>query len=82
MRKNKFIPTQIAKLLKEFDLAKKGDTEIRVVDVNGREMYFKTLKNFKGKYSNEIELGDVAKGIYFLQVFQNGKQMVKKLITE
>lgn len=65
-----------------FDLKKKGDTEIRVVDVKGREMYFETLKNFKGNYSNEIELGEVAKGIYFLQVSQNGKQMVKKIITE
>ena len=65
-----------------FTLPKKGDTEVRVLDVQGRELYFEQLNNFSGEYSNEIEIANAARGVYFLHVSQKGKQMVKKIITE
>ncbi len=63
-----------------FELKNKETTTIRIYDMNGREVYNETLKDFIGKYSKDIDISDKEKGTYFMQISQNDKSMVKKIV--
>lgn len=65
-----------------FDLPNTGDTEIRVYDGNGRQVYYEMLGNFSGKYSNRINISDEPNGIYFLLITQGEQQFSKKIIKQ
>ncbi|MGE0567788.1 MAG: T9SS type A sorting domain-containing protein [Bacteroidia bacterium] len=66
----------------KFNLKKQGDLNVNVVDVNGKEVYKETIKQFKGDYNKTIDLGEEAKGIYFVKVQQDQQAQVKKIIVE
>ena len=57
-------------------------TTVRVSDINGKEMYSENLQNFAGNYEKEINLSDMKKGIYLLQVVQGSKAVNRKIIIE
>lgn len=65
-----------------FDLPNIGNTEIRVYDGNGRQVYYEMLGNFSGKYSNRINISDEPNGIYFLLITQGEQQFSKKIIKQ
>ncbi len=56
--------------------------EIKVVDVNGREVYTKTVQNASGKYQESIRLGTVAAGLYYVQIIQDGSLLTRKMVVE
>lgn len=69
----------------DFNLQFKGKgkpTEVRITDINGKEIYKEELKNFSGTYNKEIDLSGAKKGIYLLQVIQGSKATNKKIIIE
>jgi hypothetical protein len=65
-----------------FSLPDKGRTVIRMYDQNGKEVYNEILPDFKGKYSNNIDISGEAKGLYFLNIEQGNKSINKKLILQ
>lgn len=65
-----------------FDLPEEGNTIIRVYDLNGVTVYQETLNAFSGKYSKDLDISGFSKGIYFLQVEQNGHSINKKVVTQ
>lgn len=65
-----------------FVLDEKGDTDVTVMNVEGRTVYNEQLKNFSGAYTKEIDISSQPKGIYFVKVTQGQHSLVKKLVTE
>lgn len=65
-----------------FNLPNKGKTVVRVVDVTGKEVFQDKLGNFSGTYEKQIDISNNNKGIYFLQVEQGDKVMMKKIVVQ
>lgn len=65
-----------------FDLRDKGDTEINVLNVEGKAVYHEKLKDFTGHYDHEINISSQPKGVYFVKVIQGAHSYVKKMMVE
>ena len=59
-----------------------GDTKIVITDINGKEVFTETLKNFSGAYDKTISLSDAPKGTYFVKVTQNGYSGTKTVVLQ
>jgi len=62
--------------------AKGKPTQIRIIDMMGKEVYNENLKEFSGMYDNRIDLTGNDKGVYILQVLQGAKSWNKKIVIE
>lgn len=65
----------------EFTLQERGDTQVEVLDINGKVIFSDKLKGFTGSYKKEIDLPETA-GVYLINITQNGNKIVKKIIKE
>ncbi len=65
-----------------FNLPSKGKTVVRVVDMAGKEVFQDKLGNFSGTYEKQIDISNNTKGVYFLQVEQGDKVMMKKIVVQ
>jgi len=63
----------------EFLSEKEENIDLKVMDSNGKVVYKKKLKNFKGQFSEEIDLKEHADGIYIIDV-EKGKEKIRKKI--
>ena len=54
------------------------DISISITDITGKEVYRKNLQNFKGNYSETIQLPE--KGTYNLELKSNSGSQVVKVI--
>ncbi len=66
----------------QFTLPDAGDTYVSISDVNGKAVYEENLSNFSGTYQRSIDLGDMAKGTYFVRVMQNGYTATQTVIIQ
>ncbi|MBL7936803.1 MAG: T9SS type A sorting domain-containing protein [Bacteroidia bacterium] len=65
-----------------FNLPEKQDTEITILNVEGKVVYKEKLNQFSGNYDKEIDISKNAKGVYFVKVDQGKHAQVKKIILE
>ena len=65
----------------EFEPEKKGETNIVVSDINGKEL-FRDRYNGEGQYQKELDLSSEKNGIYFVQISQGKKQHTKKIVIQ
>ncbi len=65
-----------------FHMPEKGKTSIKIFDGNKKEVYKNTLNKFSGTYSDLIDISENPQGVYYLEVAQNGKALVKKLVIQ
>lgn len=63
-----------------FDLPSSGETVVKVFNNNGRNIYEYDLGRFSGAFSDELNLMQNGKGAYLLNIAQDGKMMVKKIV--
>lgn len=69
----------------EFNLQFKGKgkpTEVRITNINGKEIYKEELRDFSGSYDKKVDLSGAKKGVYLLQVIQGQKATNKKIVIE
>jgi membrane-associated protease RseP (regulator of RpoE activity) len=66
----------------EFDLPDEGRTAVRIYNPNGQAIYFNNLGNFSGRFSDRIDIANSMKGTYFLELSQDDKRLVQKLILQ
>ncbi|MCD4681846.1 MAG: T9SS type A sorting domain-containing protein [Bacteroidales bacterium] len=66
----------------KFNTEQEGDTDIKIYDINGKEVYNERIKDFDGKYEKEIDISENGSGTYFLKVSQGDKMMTRKIILE
>jgi hypothetical protein len=65
-----------------FSLPEKGDTEITILNTDGKVIYKENLPGFSNTYDKEIDISKNAKGIYFVRVEQGKHAQVKKIVLE
>ena len=70
------------KFILDFNLANKGNTEVRVLNMEGKVVYSETLKDFTGNYKKEIDISTNPKGVYFVNVKQGDHAQLKKVVLE
>ncbi|MCI5082800.1 MAG: T9SS type A sorting domain-containing protein, partial [Saprospiraceae bacterium] len=66
----------------QFDLPEEGRTAIRIYNPKGQAIYFNNLGNFSGVFSDRIDIANSMKGTYFLELSQDDKRLVRKLILQ
>lgn len=57
-----------------------GATTITIVDVDGKEVFKKEMPDFNGIFSDRIDISEQPSGVYFLNIIQGEKRVVKKVI--
>lgn len=57
-----------------------GATIIRIKDVNEKEVYTNEMPNFNGIFSDRIDISEHPSGVYFLEIEQGDKKVIKKVI--
>lgn len=62
-----------------FVLPKRGNTQVRVYNTNGRVIYDFDLGDFSGTFKDRTNLLKNEPGDFFLEVSQNGQSMVHKI---
>lgn len=62
--------------------ADKRPTEIKITNLDGKEIYSEMLSSFEGSYQNEIDLSGQKRGIYLLQIIQGNRATNKKIVIE
>src|SRR5262249_54059561 len=65
-----------------FYLPQKGDTEVSIFDIEGKNVYSESLPAFSGKYDKEIDISSSPKGVYFVKVRQDEHARMKKIVLE
>jgi len=65
-----------------FDVENNVDTEVNIYDLNGKIVYNKFLKNFKGEFSEAIDLQSNESGSYILEIIQGNNRTNKKIVVK
>jgi hypothetical protein len=73
-------PTE-GKFRLEFFLPERGQTQIQIFDMQGREVLTENLGNFQGAYKEEIDISDLSQGAYILNITQNNLRLAEKIIV-
>lgn len=64
----------------QFYLATASSANLRVLDINGQQLYQSDNPNFQGFFNKRINLGAVSAGTYVLQVIIGSKSYVQKIV--
>ncbi len=65
-----------------FKLNKKEPVQVKIFDVQGKEVYSEIVSEFDGKYINNIDISDNGEGIYILQIVQGDKASTSKIVIK
>jgi len=60
----------------------KDDMTIEVYTVEGKRIVYHNLKNINGKYTYDLDLRFVSKGVYLLKIGNNQVGKIKKILVE
>lgn len=63
-----------------FNAREKGDVTIRAVDVDGKEIAKKVLKDFEGEFMGQLELKKSREGVLFVSVTQNNDGVFQRVV--
>lgn len=63
-----------------FTSERKMPTQITIIDVTGKEIYREEVNDFNGRYDKRIELPNVGKGNYFLNIIQGEEIFTEQII--
>jgi len=76
-------PNPTANLLNvSFELEESQTFEVKLISVTGNVVYHETKDNFSGHYVNTIDLSNIAKGVYFLNLSNETGSINKKVIVK
>ena len=65
-----------------FGVGKAADVMLRVTDLNGKEVYTETFKNYSGKFEKEISSANLITGTYIVDVQAGGEKSTTKVIMQ
>jgi hypothetical protein len=63
-----------------FSSTEMAPVALKISDMEGKTAWQESNSSFSGKYNKTIDLGNQPKGVYFLEIVQNNKTMLKKLV--
>ena len=58
------------------------DIEIKVTDMNGRQVHKSTLIPSEGPFEERIDLRDQGEGVYLVRILQNEQAVIKKVVIQ
>lgn len=61
---------------------KKAPLTINIIGLNGQMMYTKSIQNFEGNYSDQLDLSKYPSGIYLIHLTQADQQMTQQVVVE
>jgi surface protein len=70
------------KVLLELGMEKAGKVSLRMVDALGKEVYQQTVTTTTTNLKHEINLTDIASGVYVLMVNVDGKVAVRRVVKQ
>ena len=65
-----------------FNTSTADDFNITIYNVTGQAVYKETLNNFVGSYHNEINVNDLAQGVYLMQVKSSKGATTQKIVVQ
>ncbi|MDG1477330.1 MAG: T9SS type A sorting domain-containing protein [Vicingaceae bacterium] len=65
-----------------FKLKDQKPVQVKIVDMQGKEVYSEMVKDFDGKYANKIDISENGEGIYILQIVQGKKASTSKIVIK
>lgn len=65
-----------------FNMEQNQEVGLRLISVTGEVVYQEQATDFSGTYLNTINLSDMAKGIYFLNMTSNNGTLNKKIVVK
>jgi hypothetical protein len=66
----------------EFYVASKADYLVKIITANGDEVYVEELLNFNGDYTKNINLSNLAKGHYLIQIYSDYQVVYRKILLQ
>lgn len=63
-----------------FDVSKRDNYTLKIINVIGELVYEETLKDFEGTYSKQMNFGAYAKGSYLINLSSSDRKIVKKVV--
>ena len=58
------------------------DMQISISNMAGQQVYTKSYPNTQGQFNTEINLGQIARGVYFITFIADGERMIKKMVIK
>lgn len=58
----------------------KADLDISLISTNGQQVYHKSVTGFIGQYSDFVEPGKIAGGVYYLRVVHDNKMYIRRVV--
>lgn len=58
-----------------------GDLQVRIFDTKGQMVFQDAKTQFSGFYSQQVDLSEKGSGVFFLQIRQNGKAFIDKIVV-
>jgi hypothetical protein len=65
-----------------FGVGKAADVKLLVTDLNGKEVYTETFKNYTGKFEKEISSANLTTGTYIVDVQAGGEKNTIKVVMQ
>jgi type IX secretion system substrate protein len=63
-----------------FTLPDNSPIGLKITDMEGKTVWSDAVNNFTGRYNSNIDLSAQPKAVYILEIMQNNKTMLKKLV--
>ena len=73
-------PSSNGRFKVRFDLPQEGELQIKVSNLEGKEVFSRYFERFGGTYSELIDLSGQKDGIYLLEISQGKKRLTKKVM--
>jgi hypothetical protein len=66
----------------EFEVTGRDDLSISIINTLGQQVYNNSYPNFSGKFSKQINAGNLPSGVYTLRIHHDKKAYIRKLVIE
>jgi hypothetical protein len=67
------------KISVKFNAPEKGNVNISILDVNGKELANEQIKDFQGDYLGQVDIKKAGTGVYFIRVSQGADGAVRRI---
>lgn len=67
------------KISVKFNAPEKGNANISIIDVNGKELANEQIKDFQGDYLGQVDIKKAGAGVYFIRVSQGTDGAVRRI---
>jgi membrane-associated protease RseP (regulator of RpoE activity) len=64
------------------ELPGRDETAVYIYNPAGQPVYFNTLGNFSGTFSDRIDIANGVRGVYFLEVRQGQRSLTRKIVLQ